>query len=350
MRTNAILSMLFVIVLGAVLIGEVYVYTFNTGGYSSDVSLSGNEIDYGVTSHISTTYSIIITDNGNFSPNTSYYIYYDESYASKVNAVEIPVGAKALTEDYYISQLVHMLDYRGITNIEILNARELEERLSADTEAGTCAKGLIVLSGALPDTVYTGQNSDIIFSWLNDGGRLYWAGNLLGRYVSTPDGITDLGEKNNEYQVGFFGTECLNTGETTTAYSDVTDNEYRFTLSMMNNNVKYGVDTSALPLSLHVGYTEGGYYSTVLTAFGTNGGMICVLGGDYSSYQRHDLAQVISSGLSPSSVMIGHATGDLKRTTLHGTIEIGTHDRNVMAYVYYGGYFPTYGRLTELNP
>ena len=160
MRSNAKLSVIFAIVVAAVLIGEVYVYTFNTSTYSSEVTASsGDTVTYAVTSGVSTTYSVVITDNGSFGPNTEYYIYYDSGYGSKVNAVEVPVGARPFTQDYYISQLVHMLEYRGITNVTILNAEGLGNRLAddiADTEP--CNKGLIVLSGALPDTIYEGNS------------------------------------------------------------------------------------------------------------------------------------------------------------------------------------------------
>jgi len=359
MKANAKLSVIFAIVVAAVLLGEVYVYTFNTSGYSSDVSVSGDVATYTVTSDVSTTYSVIITDNGGFEPNTEYYIYYDSSYGSEVNAVEVPVGARPFTQDYYISQLVHMLEYRGITNVTILNAEELRSKLHEDTDNKTCTKGLIVLSGALPDTIYTGNagglaHPDLIFDWLNGGGRLYWAGNLLGRYIATKGGVTDIGADNNDYQSLFFGATCLNTGSTDTAYSDETDNQYRSTLSLMNNSVKYGVDVSVLTdVSLRTGYREDGYSSIAMVAHGSNGGMICVLGGDYSSNQRHDLAQMISSGLSYASETIGYATGTLKRTTVHGTINLdhtpGPGD-NVVAYVYYGGYFPIYGKLMELAP
>jgi hypothetical protein len=350
MRSNAKFYVIFVLILTAVLVGEVYIYTFNTDQYTSDVSISGNTVSFEVTSSVSTTYSIVISDNGDFEPNVSYYIYYDYDYGSMVNSVEVPVGARAFTEDYYISQLLHMLENRGITNVTILNAQELKEQLLSDTMNGTCNMGLIVLSGALPDTIYTGNGNDPIFEWLGGGGRLYWAGNLLGRYVATPGSTTDLGADNN-YQKLFFGTECLNTGEDEKAYSDVTENEYRNTLSLMDNDIIYAADASKLPSALQIGYTNGTYSSTLLTAYGTNGGMICVIGGDYSTNQRNDLAHLISSGIGPNSVMVGFATGPAGGATRSGTIDVSIRDgSNAVAYVYFGGYFPIYGKLTELIP
>lgn len=353
MRTDSKITIIFALVVAIVLLGEIYVYAFNTDGYSSDASVSGNRVDYSVSADVSTTYSVHILDNGSFKPNAEYYIYYDSGYGSSIEAVPVPVGAKPFTQDYYISQLIHMFEYRGITNVETLDASELREAMLSDIYAGTCEKGLIVLSGALPDTIYKGVDTDTIFEWLGDGGRLYWAGNLLGRYVASADGgLTDLDENGVGYQTMFFGTDCLNTGDADKAYSDITVNDYRHTMSMANNSVKYGVDASKLPAGdvLAMGYTDGTYSSTAFVKYWSGDGMICVVGGDYSSYQRNDFAQMISSGLSYCSETIGYAEGALKRTTLHGTIDATITGGNViLAYVYYGGYYPIYGKLMELT-
>jgi hypothetical protein len=344
MKSNTVLTVIFVLVAATVLVGEVYVYTFNTDRYSSDVSMTADGIDYSVTSGGTSPYSVLVFDNGSFEMSSKYYIYYDANYRSNVEEVFVPVGAKAFTEDYYISQLVKMLEYRGITNVEILNAAELRTAMDSDISAGNITNGLVVLSGALPDTIYQGKAGDTILEWLQDGGRLYWAGNLLGAFYSTPDEIIDAP---SGYQMLFFGPECLNTGETEKAMSDITTNDLRHTLSLMNNNVRYGIDVTGLSVYLELGYTEDGYSSIVMTEKGN--GMICVLAGDYSNNQRHDLAQVISSGLCHLSVPLGYAGGTVERSTVAGHIDVTfTTGSNYVVYVYYGGYYPIYGMVREM--
>ena len=345
MRSNTVLSVIFVLVVATVLIGEVYVYTFNTDRYSSEVSMTADGMDYSVTSGGTSPYSVLVFDNGSFEKSSKYYVYYDADHGSNVEDVFVPVGARAFTQEYYISQLMKMFEYRGITDVEILNAADLRASMDSDISSGNITNGLIVLSGALPDTIYQGNATDTIFNWLQDGGRMYWAGNLLGAYYSIPGGIV---EAPAGYQTLFFGSECLNTGGTERAMSDITSNDLRHTLSLMNNNVRYGIDTSGLSGTyLEMGYTEDGYSSIVMTGFGN--GMICVLAGDYSNNQRHDLAQMVSSGICHLSVPAGYAGGTVERSTVTGHIDITfTTGNNYVVYVYYGGYYPIYGMVREM--
>ena len=339
MKSNTILTVIFVVLIAVVLAGEAYVYMWDTDRNSSEVYETDDGIGYTVTSGGSEVYSIILMDNA-FDANTGYYVYYDETYHSNVERVAAPIGAKAFTEDYYISQLISMLKYRGIS-VEILNASELSEMMvSKDT-----TKGLIMLSGAIPDTVYNTNGTGEIVNWLNDGGRLYWAGNLLGAYISTTTGIM---KADDGYQTAFLGSECLNTGDTVHVLSDITSNNFRNTLSLKNNDVKYGIKTESFAGTfLAIGYTDDEYSSIAMVKCGN--GMICILGGDYSNNQRHDLAQLLSSGISYSTTEIGYAEGSVKRTTVTGEISTTLNPGDsCFIYIYYGKYYPVYAMFKEL--
>ena len=344
MRSNTLFTVIFATVIVAVLIGEIYVYTLDQGRYSSDVRISddGLGVEYSVTSAGSEQYSVLVLDNGDFERVESYYIYYDADYGSKLEKVQVPVGAKELTQEYYISQLVKTLNNRGVNDIRILNAAELKEAMEADISSSeTSVKGLVVLSGALPDTVYKGGSGDLIFNWIGGGGSLYWAGNVLGAYYSTSGG----GIENVTGYEGLFHYGRSFSDSTDTELSDI-GNGYRYSLSLMNNRIRYGMDPSGLTDGrLAVGYAKDGYCSTVLYKFGD--GMICVLAGDYSSNQRHDLAQLIASGICYGTVTVGSASGNVKRGTVSGTVDIGfVSGNNYTAYVYCGGYYTVYGKTT----
>jgi hypothetical protein len=336
--------MIFVAVVAAVLIGEAYVYTAGPGRYSSDIWVNDDgDLEYSLTSKGSEQYSIVVSDNGVFERIEKYYVYYDESYGSKLEKAWVPVGAKELTQEYYISQLITMLRGRGVCDIEVLNAAGLKEAMERDVTDGICGtKGLVVLSGALPDTVYEGNSADIIFDWIETGGSLYWAGNILGKYYATCDGRTT--EVAGYGDLFFFGQPCV-TDDTDKELSDIATNGYRHSLSLMNNSVRYGIDPSGFAAAhLTVGYTKDGYCSAAL--FERGNGMICVLAGDLSNDQRHDLAQIIASGLCPYSEPIGYVKGEVKRNTVTGIIEgmSFVSGINYTAYVYYGGYFTVYGK------
>lgn len=337
LKTEIKIAIVSLFVVAIIMIGAVYIYTIDSGRYSSDASVNDGVLGY----------SVSATDNKEFSVTvftsmvemTDLYIYYDETYASEYEEPTVAVGAMPLTQEYYINQLKSVLDCRGIKEAIELNASELAEAMNSDVKDGQFNKGLVVISGALPDTIYAGDGHDLIFQWLNNGGRLYWAGNLIGKYIASPDGITEAGD---DYQELFFGTECLNTGDLDIAYLDVKDNGFQSALSIMNNNIKYGVDATKLSDAIPIGYTEGDYSSIVLSKYGD--GMICVFGGEYSNNQRTDLAQIIASNISYSSEMIDCVKGNVKGGTQISSIDLAGVSGDISVYIYMGGYYTVYGK------
>ena len=332
MKPDKIVSVISIAIISMILIGEVIVYTSDYTDYSSNVSMNGATLNYEVSADGSKIYDIVVSDN--VDSNDSVYIYFDENYGSKIEDVRVAVGAKELTQEYYISQLVSVLKYRHVS-AEIVDAEQLTSVMS-DPDSS-----LVCLSGALPCTVYSGNPQDIIFDWLSLGGKLYWAGNLLGAYIGIEN---DVISAPSNYQELFFGTTCLNGQGIDDALNEYNENEYTSALSLVNNKVRYGVNNSAITSqhSLSMGFIKDGYSSITLVEH--NEGMICVLGGDYSNNQRNDLAQIIASGLTPQSTIIAHVEGTVTRGTVTGeTIVDGTA---LGAYVYLGGYYPVFAKNT----
>ncbi len=340
-----------VAMIAIILIGEATVYTSGTHNYSADADLTVGGVDYTVTSSGSKVFDIIVTDNGGRKPISELYVYYDESYRSDYRDVVVAVGARALDQEYYIQQLVNALEYRGLKNITMVNAVQLASHLGADVAGGPYSKGLVVISGALPDTVYTGNATDTILRWIGGGGSLYWAGNLVGAEYSTRNSIVPV---TSDYQTLFLGAQCLNTivdegdpAYTDQAFSDIKANGYRDDLSLMNNRVRYAVDTAKLSAKtsdyMAAGYGEKSYASITFVKNGD--GMVCVMGGDYSNNQRSDLAQVIAAGLCYSSEELAHHHGIVPRGTTSGTLQASLPaSGNVVVYTYIGGYFSVYGK------
>jgi len=357
MRSDKALTIIFVSIVAVILIGEAYVYTMNDGRYSSDITVTDTGIDYSLTSKGSEQYSVLVLDNGAFEKIDTYYIYYDEDHGTKLEKPKVPVGAKELTLEYHISQLVTILRDRGVDDVRILNAADLAKAMTKDLPAADAAatkRGLVVLSGALPDTIYTGNTGDLVFDWIDAGGSLYWAGNILGAHYSTSGG--GIVQVSGNYEEMFFGagkSGVLNTGNTGLELSDVIGNDHRYSLSLMNSQTKYGIKAALLGAGDHlaVGYTDGTYGSSVMVKRGD--GMICVLAGDHSNEQRHDLAQLMASGISAytDKEAAGYAKGEVKRGTVTGTIDVSlTTGNNYTVYIYYGGYFTVYGKTMGVVP
>jgi len=343
MKSDSHIVAIAVILIAVMLIGEIVVYTSGTDSFNADATITndGDGIEYSVSSSGSNIYSVLITDNDSFKSIDTLYIYYDSTYESNYQPVTVAVGAKALTQEYYIEQLIKTVEYRGLSNVITVDADELEDLMKQDTSSS--GQAVVVISGALPDTVYAGVSSDYIFNWMSNGGTLYWLGSLLGSCYAT---TTEIITVTNDYQTLFFGGDCLNTTNTSYAGSEIIDNEYGDLLSLTYNNVKYAVDMTAMKTltndCLFVGFTEDGYASITFVKYGN--GMICVLGGDYSNKQISDLAQIITSQLCYKSELVDSYNGSVTRSTSAGTIltTVPTN-HNIVVYIYFGGDFPVYG-------
>jgi hypothetical protein len=337
-----VIVLIAIVLCTVIAVGEIEVYT-NGEGYDSSVDLSGNGISYSVTSPRSNVYDFIAMDNGALDPIKRLYIYGDRDYTPDPVQATADVGAGSIIEEDYTSQLTKVLRNRGFNAFESVNAAELRSSMENDIDDGDLPKGLLVVSGNLPNTVYTGSTEDLVFSWLNAGGRLFWVGNPIGSSYATADGTVSV----KGYQELFFGKECLNIGGTSSAYSEA-DNEFGKRLSLLNNKVDYAVNTGLLENALGIGYEQDGYSSIALIKFGE--GTICVVGGDYSSNQRSDLAHVIASGINWNSEILGTDDGSVRRSTVHSSVDIPETHGNISVYIHVGGDFTVYGRAFSLGP
>ncbi len=344
-RTDRALIVIAVAVIAVVLAGEAIVYTSDYTSYSADASIgSDGDIHYSVSASGSKTYTAVSLDNGSHDVAEKIYIYYDGSYKSCYEDVYVAIGARELDQKYYVEQLAPTLRYRNISDVTVLNADELADRLKAESDAGNVGTGLICLSGAFPDTIYTGDASDLIFKWMSAGGSLYWAGNMIGKYSASQ---TELKEVEGYQKLFFSADGCLYDGEECVAYDEVPSNGFTKTLSLMNNNVRYSVDCGKLPetqKSLQIGFQKDGFASISLVSYGK--GMICIMAGDYSNNQRYDHAQTICSGLEPESRIVDSETGTVARGSTGGTL--AAEGSNPYAFIYLGGYYPVYCKAVDL--
>ena len=310
-------------------LGEVIIYIDSHDDFSSEMTADENGIRFCIDSKGSHIYDVVVLKDSLDSP-IDVSIYYDPEYPSVVEGVEVAVGAQPLTQDYYVRQLDDTLAIRGIDNVQTIDAVGLRELMSED---GT-GHALIMLSGAIPDTVYDGTEDSSILKWISSGGRLYWAGNVLGKYIAHHDSLETV-----PYGVSLFmGSECID-DEGRTAYSNVPSNDFRDVLYLQNNDVSYAVDETVIHDRTYkgLGYTDGKHSSIGIVGLGD--GMICILSGDYSNYQRIDMAQIIASGISPYTVIVQDLKGSVSGHT-EGDLQKGDH-----VYVILGGFFPVYCEL-----
>ena len=334
MKGSDALAIFAVVFCAVVLVGEMYAYLPSDYGYTSDADFDGLNVTYTVGNRGSDEFDSILLDNGDYLAPSVVYIYYDPGYASAVNEdVSVEVGAQKMTQSYYVDQLVKVLDYRGCDSVSLVDAQSLADILDGDLE-GTCAgKGLVVASGALPDTVYSGSGSDRVVRWVEAGGSLYWVGNVIGKYVATVDGLVEVDASHL-----FVGTDAINL-DNTSAYGDASD--LRAMFSYEYNRTMYSIDVSKTDRHcLAVGYIDGTYASTTFVQMGA--GQVCVVAGEYNSKQIRDLAISVCSGLCYRSEVIGYDHGVVDNNA-GGTFDVPEGSGNIRLYVYVGGYFCVYG-------
>jgi len=334
------ITILSVIIFAVVIIGEVVVYTSGTDDFNIDATKESGNVEYTISVNGAQVYTVLAMDNGSMKAMDEIYIYYDRNYATRYEYDVGAIGSTPFTHDFYIDQLVKLLRNASSTPVRILSADELAKAM--DDDIGTpFQKGLVVVSGALPDKVY-GDSKDVdVFDWLNDGGRLYWAGNLLGKYIATADGI----ETASSVDQNKFFADSLNTGDTSFVDKDDETNTLRYNLSLKNNDVRYGINVAQLPAGTNyrtAGYTDGVYSSVAMVEYGN--GMVCVLGGNLKKIQCSDMSQLLSSNVVHTTEVKQVFEGDVQFGKVTGKIDVSGFTGNVSIYAYLGGYFQVYGR------
>lgn len=319
--------------------GEAYIYC-NDWNSMYDVRFSGNEVTIDADSSV--VYDIVSIDNDDLERSSKVILYYDPAQGEALDETHHATGGTYLDQKYYISQLRIQLEYRG-TDTVTMDAEELRDMMESSVGSGVCDQSVVMVSGAIPDTVYSGSESDIVVRWLDMGGRIYWAGGIIGQYSSSSDGtVEDLG---TDRQSLFLGAVCQNPD---IAYGlEETDAEWKDALCLAGNGTGYAIDPTKTESSLAMGFTDGTYSSICLVGKGS--GMVCVLGGVLSNDQRSDMAQVISSGATDGSVLVDHIHGSVTRTAVTETVDIGDSPGNIVIYAYLGGYFTVKGNSTTLR-
>lgn len=335
MKGSKLLAAFAVVLCAIVIVGEMYAYLPNDYGYGSSAEYSDGSIDYTVENHGSDEFDAILLDNGGYTAIDTVYVYYDPDYVSAVNEdVPVEVGAQKMTQEYYIDQVVRVLEYRGCKNIIMVDADQLADVLAGDLANVCVGKGLVMASGAIPDTVFSGSESDIIVRWVEAGGSLYWVGNVIGKYVSTQDGLVTV-----DASALFVGTDAINL-DNSSAYEDASD--LRAMFSYEYNRTMYSVDISKTDRQcLVAGYTDGTYASTTFVQMGS--GQVCIVAGEFNSKQVRDLAISVCSGLCYCSQVIVYDQGIVDNKAW-GSMSVPADSGNLRLYLYIGGYFCVYGQ------
>ncbi len=312
------------------LIGQWYAYV-SPPEHDSDAVLKGTDLTYYIESEGAREYKSVVFDNADYVPVKKLYILSDKRYAPNVDEnTSPPIGSPSYTQDYFVEQMEHFLSYKGLKDVVLVNTDEMKSAIENQISSGSCQGiGILLACGSIPDTLFSGNPGDLLPSWVENGGSLYWVGNEIGMYISHGNEIEKID-----------GVSAL-TGisDATFCNSAVTKDEsiLREELSLLVFNTEYAINGAGVK---HYGYYNG-EYSTV-SCIGKGLGQICIVSGKLCMNLNKDLSNVICSGLSDRTELVGYDYGTFI-DYVEGEMTVPDLHGNISTYLYVGSYHSIYG-------
>lgn len=324
--------LLALVICALVFLGEYCTYGSNLYRFDSSVTHDSDGFSYSVYSSGSDVYDVVFLESADPIVE-SMTIYIDPTYGEHYDeALRISQPARLDQEHYYV-QISEGLKMRNYDSVSKCGPGELERFLES-TLSDCSSKGLMIMSYALPASVYTGDQDDLFIRWLNAGGKLYWMGSEIGRHYVDDEGLHTV-EGNQEL---FFGHRCINTGSTVNA-TNVVQNGFTEALDLKNSNLAFALDVTGFEKSLQMGYYEGDYASIAMVGIGS--GVLCMFSGAFDVNQVDDIGQVVAAGIGIDTEILGSHSGKVVRGIAEGEFE--TDVQSAYAYVFIGGIYVKYG-------
>lgn len=324
-----------VILCAAILVGEVLTYSQGVHEYGAEADWSEGRVDYRVSSSGGDVYDAVLVDNGSRQGIDMLMMYVDDLYERYYKEASESSDPPILSQQYFAEQVKAFLEFRSFTGSALCHDEGLIDFISSTVDDPS-GKAILVSSYALPSEIYDGTDDCPLMRWISNGGTLYWVGSEIGRFHRDDAGLHAV-EGNQELFLGVQG--CVNTAGSTVATEKI-DNGFTDAFRLKNSNVMNGVDVSRVEGALGMGYSEDGYSSIALIPFGS--GSICVFAGIFDINQFDDIGQVVASGLTSDSEIIGHVRGDVKRGEVSGTMSFDPSSDPTL-YVYIGGTYTKFG-------
>lgn len=305
---NTIIAIAIVLVT-VLLMGEALAYAFNPYSHNSDVEIDDSGISYTIETPGSWEYDIIILDNGD---------------VPKLNELIM-----LSTGGIYFERIETELAIRGFYDVRMMDPSEIGEM--TDHPLG---KAILIPYGPIPEELYSGETTDFLVRWLEEGGTVYWFG-------CVPDGGYD-------YDLSLLG---LSEDD---FWSDESSEDYKASaspfcksLKLRNHFMGYGLNADiGTPLAF---VSESGFSS--ITSMKVLNGTMVIFAGGHSYENSMDCAQIITSGITHDTIIVEHQEGTISnckdgRILYPDESGISSID-NISVYIYIGGYYIVYGERHE---
>lgn len=214
------------------------------------------------------------------------YIYLDEDYTGGLVSYN--------TQEMFYDAVRSMLSDRGYDSVESIDAIGLAGII--DDPAIASSSGILFLSGAIPETVYPDDSSNMMLTWFGNGGTVYWSGPDIGMYRGLSDG-------SNEPAEGFIFGGDMNCSEEEEVYVR-THSEISSEMGFTNYRADYGLraDYDGTPSRILGLYDE--YSSLSVVSIGS--GRVYIQGHYLTDIEVENLASyldMIVSGITENTVI-----------------------------------------------
>ena len=300
-RDNLILTMALVMI-AIVAIGGISIYFLNPYSYDSEVIINDDNVEYSFDVSNPIEYNILIMDNFGLTPTESLIICSDGSdYSERVKA---------------------QLKVRGFNNVKIVDSENLLDAMLAEAPVG---RAILIPQGPIPEEIYSGGPNDPLLEWLDAEGSVYWFGYLPNEGYD-PNYLSLLGLPEESFCT-------VSDGNVTRSHDLCTQ------LCFRSSDVMHGLRSD---IGKPISYVSDSGFSAITVMEVRNGTMV-VLGGGQSSENSMDLAQIISSGITYKTELIGQDSGVVKNTMKDSISYSYRNKENISVYVHFGGYFTVYG-------
>ncbi len=308
-REAAVVLAVAVVVL---LTGQVLSYYASPSEFSMSSETEDGTADYTVKSTFDAEYAEIHL-RGTADAPSKFVFLRDDGYV-------MPYGGTSEGPTCYF--LEDSFGRFGNISMSYGTADEILEMMTADLSDGTFDTGLVLLGGALPSVWYDGTPGSTVIQWLAAGGYICWAGDLFGRYISTPEGLTAVADYHTSVCSQLFGAENLfNDAESDVSATVRIDTELTGLAGMYYANVRNGIDVSKLSVPHTVlGYTDGQYCSNAAVRMGS--GTLCLFGGSVGYQMTEYLVHELFLGISYDTEVVSSDTGSMKDGSHSGSFDV----------------------------
>ncbi len=303
-----------VIVIGTVLVallllGQFVSYYSERGGSSISTETDGSVISYDVDVGYDTLLSEIHIKNHGSAPK-DFAVLYDEDYGSIISHSDLRATLYLMSE---------YLEKCGYADFRTVSVQELTEIVDSGLSSGTFSTGIVILGGALPDTVYDGTASSKIVQWIDAGGYMCWSGLPFGMHISHQGGTEEVPDY-SAVCTSIFGTDGIfnNAGEDTYCF-DAVNGDLTEACGLRYNQITNGIDMSKASDALFLGFTDGQYASVGVMKHGN--GNLAVFGGWMVFTYAEFVVDLLAMGITYQSELVSVSDAKITNGSYSGSFE-----------------------------